>query len=79
MGDLNINLDKFKRSKIANDYINVMIRNSAISLITLPTRVTFATSTIIDHIITNDLKHKIAPFVIHSDLTDHYITVCNVT
>ena len=55
-----------------------MISNSAIPLITLPTRVTAATSTIIDHIITNDLKHKITPFVIRNDLTDHYITVCNI-
>ena len=55
-----------------------MISNCAIPLITLPTRVTSATSTIIDHIITNDLKRKIAPFVICSDLTDHYITVCNI-
>ena len=39
---------------------------------------TSATSTIIDHIITNDSKHKIAPFIIGSDLTDHYITVCNI-
>ena len=38
---------------------------------------TSATSTIIDTI-TNDLKYKIAPFVICSDLTNHYITVCNM-
>ena len=55
-----------------------MIRNSAIFLITFPTRVTSETSTIIDHIITIDLKQKIAPFVIRSDLTDHYFTVCNI-
>ena len=49
-----------------------MISNSAIiPLITLPTRVTSATSTIIVHVITTDLKHKIVPFVIRSDLTDH--------
>ena len=49
-----------------------MISNSAIiPLITLPTRVASATSTIIAHVITTDLKHKIVPFVIRSDLTDH--------
>ena len=76
--DLNINLDKFNRSKIANNYINIIISNSAIPIITLSARVTSATSTIFDHIITDDLKHKIVPFVICSDRTDHYFTVCSV-
>ena len=49
-----------------------MISNSAIiPLITLPTREASAASTIIAHVITTDLKHKIVPFVICSDLTDH--------
>ena len=77
LGDLNIDLDKFNRSKIANNYINIK-NNSAIPLITLLTRVTPTTSTIFHHVITIDLKHKIAPFVIRSDLTDQYITVCNI-
>ena len=55
-----------------------MISNSAITLITLPTRVTSAASAIIDHVFTIDLRHKIVPFIIHSDLTDHYIVVCSI-
>ena len=50
----------------------ITISNSAIPLIALHTRVTCGTS------ITNDLKRKIAPFVIHSDLSDCYITVRNI-
>ena len=36
---------------------------------------TFAT---FDHVITSGLEHKIAPFVIRSDLTDHHITVYTI-
>ena len=55
-----------------------MISNSAIPLITLLNCGTAATSTIIDHITTNNLKHKIVPFIICSDQTDHYAPVCYV-
>ena len=39
---------------------------------------TSAASTIIAYVITTDLKHKIVPFVIRSDLTDHYVIVCSI-
>ena len=55
-----------------------MIANGAVPLITIPTRATDKTSTIIDHIITNDVKHHISPAVLEVNLTDHYPILCAV-
>ena len=51
---------------------------NAIPIITLPTRVTSRSSSIFDHIITNDVNHNIIPFVIpvRDDLSDHYVVGC---
>ena len=50
--------------------------HSAIPLITKPTRISNNSSTIIDHIITNDSKHELQSFIVKSDLTDHYLIFC---
>jgi len=48
-------------------------------LITKPTRVTEKSQTIIDHILTNDTKHNIAPGVIRTGkFSDHYVIVCKI-
>ena len=44
-------------------------------IITVLTRITSSSSTIFDHIITNDLKHNLTPFVIQ-DMTDHLPIGC---
>ena len=77
-GDININLDKLNRTKLADNYINILISNGLLSLITISTRVTATSSTIIDHTNTNDLKHKVIFFVLKSLITDNYITTCRV-
>ena len=43
-------------------------------IITKPTRVAETSSTIIDHIITNDLTRRLFPMIIRTDLTDYYLT-----
>ena len=77
-GEMNINLDKLNRTKRADNYINILISNDLLSLITMPTRVTATSATIIDHMNTNDLKHEVIPFDLKSLNTDHYITFCCV-
>ena len=60
----------------------MLIGNSSYPLINVPTRVTDNSSTIIDHIITNDHTHNISSGVIKTDLTDHFsifYTISNVT
>jgi len=56
--------------------LNATESNGAFHLITKPTKVTDNSSTVIDHIITNDVVHKLHPSVILSDLTDHYPIMC---
>ena len=41
-------------------------------LITKLTRVTETTSTVLDHILTNDVHHCILPGIIQYDLSDYY-------
>jgi len=50
--------------------------NNTSQIITVPTRATNSSSTIIDHILTNDCIHPLTPSVIRTALSDHYPTFC---
>ena len=50
MGDFNIGLLKFQTHGKTNDFIEFMISEGYIPLITKPTRVTTYSATLIDHI-----------------------------
>ena len=76
LGDFNINFNRDNRMNSANLYINSILSHGATPLITKPTRISNNSSTIIDHIITNDSKHKLQSFIVKSDLTDHYPIFC---
>ena len=48
-------------------------------IITIPTRVTDTSSTVIDHVITNNTSHFIRPGVIQtSNISDHYPILCKI-
>ena len=80
IGDLNINIStSASRSNYAFDYLNVLASHGYFPLITLPTRVTNSSATIIDHIITNDNLHTLKPGVIRADLSDHYPIFCTIS
>ena len=73
LGDLNINTDKFATaSNDSSDYLNMLTSNSVTSLITKPTKVTPSIATIIDHVLTNNNRLLLTPFVTKYTLTDHY-------
>ena len=57
----------------ASTYIDMLLSNGYYLLICVPTWVTENTSTIIDHIISNNHMHQIIPGVIKADLTDHFL------
>ena len=81
LGDINIiNINKgaFELSQ-AKKYTNAITSSGAVSVVTLPTRVTNNSSTVIDHIITNDLNHQVTPRVIRSSMTDHYVVACKIS
>ena len=50
----------------------MLTSNCVTSFITKPTRVTPSTATIIDHVLTNENRLTLTPFVIKYTLTDHY-------
>ena len=78
LGNVNINTDQNNRTTLAIDYINVSLCHRAFAVITIPPRVTPTFATVIDHIISNDLKHEILPFVLSDCFTDHYPVACYV-
>ena len=72
IGDFNINLTLSSNTlvNLSSDYINLLASYGYFFLITIPTRVINNSSTLIDHILTNDSLHAIKPGVIRTDLTD---------
>ena len=51
----------------------MFLSHGVLPLITLPTRVTDDSATIIDHVFTNDVKHSLEPGVMQTqDICDHY-------
>ena len=83
VGDFNLNIKPLPDSKFpdrhASKYLDVLISNGYYPLFNVPTRVTDSSSTIIDHIVTNDHTHNILPGVIKTDLTDHYPIFCTIS
>ena len=69
---MNINTSKNSSSKYKQDYLNVLSSNCSTNIIDKPTRVTPTSATVLDHILTNENKHQVIPFVIDYDITDHY-------
>ena len=78
LGDFNINTHPVNRASYASNFINLLLSHGALPIITKPTRVTESSSTIIDHIITNDIAHILPPTVIKTEITDHYPILCAV-
>ena len=74
LGDVNLDINKFNRSTLVQSYLDGLISKGLFPLITQPTWVTNTSAITIDHIITNDLSHKLIPGIIRTDdLSDHYI------
>ena len=73
LGDINININE--RSSQVASYLNSTESNGAFQLITKPTRVAQSTVTVIDLIITNDKIHKLCPYVLPINSTNHYPTM----
>ena len=78
LGDLNIDTSDTNRTSTASNYLNMIQSYGLLPLITKPTTVTETTSTILDHILTNDVHHCILPGIIQYDLSDHYPVFCTV-
>ena len=72
MGDINIDLLKYKTDNKTNDYLDALVANGFLPKITKPTRITEHSATLIDHIYTNDLSTSYNSGIIITDLADHF-------
>ena len=73
LGDININLLKISKNDAIRRYAGMLISCNCRCLIDVPTRSCASTSTLIDHIYTNDKMNPTASGVLtNSDLSDHY-------
>jgi len=65
---------KYSRDSIVTEYVDMLHSLSCKALISKPTRITEQSSTLIDHIYTNDTKHAIMSGISIFDLSDHLPT-----
>ena len=79
VGDFNIDISTKHKTKSTETLMNYLVSCGSLPIITLPIRVTEKSSTIIDHIATNDTSHTLNAGVIRCDISDHYPLFCNVT
>ena len=75
MGDVNINLLRCNKHEPSSSYLDIMLTNGFIPKITVPTRVTHTSATLIDHIFIKDINGKNSSFAgtLKSVMTDHYM------
>ena len=70
-GDFNLNLIKYTQNRGVNQFIENILSNSFIPHITLPTRVTEKSATLIDNIFTNNYEHNCVSGNITTYISDH--------
>ena len=77
-GDFKLNFNRNLTSdSTSNDYQYMLISNGVSCLIIKATRMTSNSSSLIDHILTNDIDNTNHPGVIQTDLlSDHFLVVC---
>ena len=79
LGDININIS-VNRPAAANQYINMLLSRGVLPFIALRTRVTDDSATIIDHVLTNDIKHSLERGVTQTqDISYHYPLYCQIS
>ena len=72
IGDFNINLLQHLNHSETNNYLDILLSNELLPLITLPTRITQRSATIIDHISTNLKDDSFDAGILLTDLSDHF-------
>ena len=73
LGDMNYNLINLDKHEPTNNYYNILTSCSFKPLISKPTRITDSSTTLIDHIWTNDLRNTSIhnSHILITDITDH--------
>ena len=71
MSDSNIDLLQYNKHVQTNNYFDTLISNGLLPLITVPTRITQTSATIIDHISTSHKSDRYVAGILLSSLSDH--------
>ena len=71
-GDLNLDLLKYLDNRKVFDLIGMLISINLICTISLPTRATDTSATLIDQLWTNNVDNLLISGVIHNDISDHF-------
>jgi Reverse transcriptase (RNA-dependent DNA polymerase)/Endonuclease/Exonuclease/phosphatase family len=72
LGDLNIDVLKYKSCNLANTYVDLLFSNGLLQVVTKPTRCTNSSATLLDHVITNSQSNNFASYVLISFISDHF-------
>ena len=72
MGDFNINLLNYESNQETADFLNNMHSNSLVPYITLPTRITPRSKTLIDNIFFNEINEAALSGNLVTDISDHH-------
>ena len=73
LGDMNIDLLKTNSDVETANYLDMFLTNSFLPKITVPTRVTHSSATLIDHLFLKISDKNVLSGTIVNDITDHYI------
>jgi len=73
-GDLNIDLLKYNTDNQTTQFVDMLISNNLTPRVTLPTRITNTSATLIDHMFSNADSNKSIAGTLKTDIADHY---CN--
>jgi hypothetical protein len=77
--DSNINLLKLNDGQIGTEYLDTLITNGYVQLISKATRVQNGNISLIDHVMTNTNQKKYNAGTIIDDLSDHFINFIQIT
>lgn len=78
LGDMNINLLDLDKEDVIN-YLDILESNDLCNVIDQPTRIQKNCATLIDHVlITNKLVQKHKAYIIKSDISDHFMQLCEI-
>ena len=70
-GDTNIDLLQNKTNNNIKNYSDMLFSMGCLPLVKFPTRISNSSSTLIDHIYTNNILHKNTTYILINDLSDH--------
>ena len=77
LGDFNFDLLKFEEHNKTKELLNTSFGYGFLQLVSLPTRISNNSATLIDHIYTNANLNQFESYIILSDISDHF-PICHI-